>query len=136
MTKPDSSELPFDLVATGDGSYEMPGGLYVIRDQTELEAFWKRLHERQRPPPSAPSVFWPDALVLFVLLGTRPTGGYMLQVERVSRTSDGVLVHALELTPGPRAFTTQALEAPYQAVTVSRFEGTAELSMRSETHDP
>jgi hypothetical protein len=32
-------EPPFEIFNTGDRSYEIPGGLYVVRGQSELEAF-------------------------------------------------------------------------------------------------
>ena len=124
--------MPFEVINAGDGSYNIPGGLYVVRDQSELEAFWTRLQELRGQSPAPPVVAWSSVFALFVLLGTRATGGYRVSIEQVALNGNDVRVCALELTPPAEAATTQALTAPYQMATVPKFNGTAELSMRSE----
>jgi PrcB C-terminal len=74
-----------------------------------------------------------SAFALFVLLGARATGGCRVGIEQVALTGNDLRVCALEVTPPAEAATTQALTAPYQMATVPKFDGTAELSMRSET---
>jgi hypothetical protein len=123
-------EIPFIVIYSGNDSHDVPGGIYTVHDQAEMEAFWPRLQTRQRPP-APPSVPWRDAVVLFVLLGVRPNGGYRLEVERVTPAETGIRVHAVEITY-PNNPATQALISPYQMIKVSRFEGPAELVLRSE----
>ena len=129
-------EVPFKAIHEGDGSYEIPGGIYAVRDQPELEEFWARLEGRQHPTPAPPVVNWGDTLAVFVLLGTRATPGYRLRIERVIAEGAGVRVFAVEMPKRPEWVTTQNLTAPYQMITVPRFNGTAELTMEIDTEEP
>ena len=68
---------------------------------------------------------WSDTVATFVHLGTRPSTGYAVGIERITSTPTGVTVEALETTPGPLSAVGRMVMAPYQVVTMPRFDGTA-----------
>ncbi len=65
------------------------------------------------------AVFGETRLVM-VALGERPTGGYGVSVERVTRGDHGQLILEVKATePGPDDMVTEALTHPYVLVTVA-----------------
>ena len=127
------SDIPFEVIATDYfGSYELPAGVYVACDESELETIWARLHEGSGRPPSPPAIDWSDTVAMFVHLGTRPSTGYAVGIERITSTPIGVTVEALEITPGPPSAVGRAQTAPHQVVTMPKFDGTAVLSIRTQ----
>lgn len=91
----------------------------VARTEAEWEALWKR-HAPGRP---APSVDFARHMVVGVFLGSRPSGGY--QVEITGARTDGqiLIVTWAERTPPPGAMAAQVLTAPAHLVTVPRHQG-------------
>jgi Fur family transcriptional regulator, ferric uptake regulator len=77
-------------------------------------------------------VSWRDAMLLFVLLGVRPSSGYQIQVTRVISGEGALIVRALETIPRPDDVTALALTAPYQAVKIPRVDGTIDVALHSE----
>ena len=57
-------------------------------------------------------------LYIGVFAGAQRTGGYSVQVDRIERTADTLIVHATFTAPGPSAITTQVLTSPAQLVSI------------------
>lgn len=52
--------------------------------------------------------------VVFVTMGTQPSGGYAIGVQSATESTESVLVTVLLRTPGPGCTHTQALSNPYE----------------------
>ena len=86
-------------------------------------AEWKALcadHQGGRP---CPAVDVSRSTVIGVFLGTRPTAGFSVEITRVERDGDALVVTWREKKPGPGEMAAQMMTAPYQLVTVDRFAG-------------
>jgi hypothetical protein len=59
-------------------------------------------------------------LFIAVFQGTQSTGGYSVQVERVERVADRLIVHARFNAPAPGSLNIQVLTSPAQLVSVDR----------------
>jgi len=91
----------------------------VVRTAAE----WKTLcgeHAADRP---CPEVDFTRSTVVGVFLGTRPTAGYRVDVTRVDRDGDALVVTYRERAPGAGEMAAQMLTMPYQLVTIDRFTG-------------
>ncbi|HEX8391637.1 MAG TPA: protease complex subunit PrcB family protein [Longimicrobium sp.] len=67
-----------------------------------------------------PSIDFTTETVIVAAMGSRPTGGYGITVERAVRTEGEIVVEVVETSPGRGCMTTQALTAPVHAVRIAR----------------
>jgi hypothetical protein len=108
----------------------------LVRSEGEWRDLWARLATDRIPRPAAPAVDFSERVVVVAAMGTRPTGGHAIRIDRVSYAGDTLWVEVTSVTPGARCVTTQALTAPVAAVSVERRPNvTARFLDREETQD-
>ena len=67
-----------------------------------------------------PGVALPDGVVLVaVLQGQQPTGGFSVRVTSIARSGERLVVHATFTKPLDNAFVTQSLTSPLHVVSIS-----------------
>jgi hypothetical protein len=119
LTMPLPDSVPFKSLESGvQSAIEAPREV-VVRTTEE----WKKLcgeHAGGRP---CPAVDFTRATVIGVFLGTRPTAGISVEIQRVERDGDALVVTYRERRPGPNEMAAQMITMPYQVVTVDRFTG-------------
>lgn len=92
----------------------------VLQTEDEFADFWEVLYGNMTSPPARPAVDFSENVVVAVMQGMRPTGGYSIEVKDVT-ANEGALRVSVEATiPGPTCLVTDALTSPYQIVEVSR----------------
>ncbi|MBI4967869.1 MAG: protease complex subunit PrcB family protein [Rhodospirillales bacterium] len=92
----------------------------VARTATEWQALWRKIGQEPPPPPN----FAEGEIAAAIVLGTRSTGGYRIELTLGARI-DGVQLVEWEERP-PAGPATQALTAPYA---VRGFDVGAELAI-------
>ncbi len=97
----------------------------VIRTEEVWSEFWSRVYAPRTPAPERPSPAFDRRSVVAVAMGTRPTGGYTIDIESLSRRDGDVYVVVRETSPGESCITTQAITAPVLAVALPAIEGEA-----------
>jgi len=104
------------------------GTTAVLRTQEAYEALWVDLHADRRTVPDPPSVDFRAQMVVAVVLGERPTGGYRVSVEEVRARTDAAQLRVAytESRPGEGCAVVQVRTAPYVLVAVDR---TGDLSV-------
>ena len=112
------SEIAVRTVASGHQSGIREARQVVARTPAEWEALWRE-HSRQ----PAPELDLDEVMAVGIFLGTRPTGGYAVEVKAVRKDDGGLVVEYAERRPSPDAMVTQALTAPFQIVGLPRHEG-------------
>jgi hypothetical protein len=85
----------------------------VIRDANAWAQFWSELGIGDRP-----GVDFTREVVVAVAAGQRPTGGYEIAVDRVTRADGQLTVEVVERTPGPNCMTAASLTQPVDVVVV------------------
>jgi len=91
----------------------------VARTQEEWTALWQQ-HAPGRP---VPSVDFSQRMVVAVFLGSRPSGGYRVEITGV-RTENGVMVvEWTERRPDPGQAAAQVMTSPAHIVSVPRHAG-------------
>ena len=83
----------------------------VVRDMKALEALLKE-HNPAQPTDSAGIDFKKQTVVAF-FAGSKPTGGYTVEVTGVDRKTDSATVKVRLWKPGPGAMVTQAFTSPF-----------------------
>lgn len=104
----------------------------VLRDESAYASFWETLHADRDSVPERPRVDFSEQVVVAVVLGQRPTGGYSVEIDTAQANEEGnqIQVQYTEFVPGDGCATTQVLTSPYVLATVAAqdesftFEGT------------
>ncbi|ADI15455.1 protease complex subunit PrcB family protein [Truepera radiovictrix] len=111
--------LSWEVLASGS---QAAGGdgvtLEVATSQSEFEGLWRRAYGNLTSPPPLPQVDFSQGGVAAAFLGTRPTGGYSVDVRAVREEGSAVVVELVITEPAPGALTTQALTHPWVMVAI------------------
>jgi hypothetical protein len=111
--------VPFKPLASGTQSYiERPRDV-VVRTAEAWKAFCAE-HDADRP---CPPVDFSRSTVVGIFLGTRPTAGVQVEITRIDRDADAMVVTYRERGPAPGEMAAQMITMPFQLVTIERFTG-------------
>jgi hypothetical protein len=129
------SRVPFVTLAAGAYSGIAAPTQAVVRDMATWEALWSQHTSNIVPPLAAPAIDFAREMVLAVVLGTRPTGGYSIRIIGVRPPlveGGAMVVRVAENSPPPGAIVTQALTSPFHFVTIPRWDGPVRFSVLEE----
>jgi hypothetical protein len=136
---PDPEPVPvsFDVLlsATTPASGITERSRRVIRGRDTWEAYWTQLMANLAPTPSPPAVDFTQTMVIAATMGSKPTGGYLIEIKEIVQTGNDLQVTVKESSPGPSCVTIQVLTAPAVAVLVPRTEGSVEFVEKTATVD-
>ncbi len=104
----------------------------VLRTAEEWVEYWTLFYGNVSPPPQAPTISFGSEMVVVATSGSKPTGGYSIQIEGVFEANGEVLVAVVETSPGAGCMSTQALTAPATAVRVQSSGAPVRFVERSE----
>lgn len=96
----------------------------VINEQAAFEAFWKDLHSNKSLPPELPDVDFSEYTVIAAMMGVQPTGGFSIEISKISRGDNVTGVKIEEREPGASCGTFQALTAPFHVVKIPKANDT------------
>jgi hypothetical protein len=107
------------VVERGDFSNVEEPRQVAVQSAADWAALWRR-HAPDRPQPT---VDFSRETVIAVFLGSRPTGGFSVEVA-ATRVEGGALIVSYRVTSPPRdAITTAVLTFPFAIVAVPRHAG-------------
>ena len=66
---------------------------------------------------------WSKQMLIAVAIGSRPSGGYAVEIDRVYRKGSHWEVHARESRPGQGTLQTAMLTAPFDCVVTANYPG-------------
>jgi len=90
---------------------------YRIQDANQLSELWGYV---QATPGSVPSVDFSKEEVFAIFDGTHTTGGYRIQVDRITEENGSRIVHVLRTSPGEGCVTASAVTSPFQIIAVPK----------------
>ena len=102
----------------------MEGTRTVLRTEEVYASFWERLHADRSSVPERPPVDFDEEVVVAIVLGQRPSGGYSVAIDEVLANDAGgrIQVQFTETVPGDGCLVTAALTSPYVLATVEAQE--------------
>jgi hypothetical protein len=124
-----TQQLAFQSVFEGSMPPQNPIStptVFVIRSATEWTDFWKF---SMTVPSSMPSINFNENMFLAVVDGTQSVDGYSITITVVQRTSDGVIVQAVENAPGQNCSVQPWVNQPFQIITTANISGGATLNL-------
>ncbi|MBW3573003.1 MAG: protease complex subunit PrcB family protein [Gemmatimonadetes bacterium] len=92
----------------------------VVESRAEWEEVWRRMWQYTDPAPAAPAIDFSRHTVVVAAMGSRPTGGAGVRVEKAASHADHVVVQVVETSAGDGCGTTQAVSAPVDVVAIPR----------------
>ena len=112
--------MKFTSIDRGQNSAIEESREVVIRSAKEWTTLWKQVGTGR----ALPKVDFARSMVVGVFLGTRPTGGYTVEITGVQAEGKYLVVSYQERKPGPDELAAQVITSPYDLALVDRHEGT------------
>ena len=108
----------------------------VIKDSKEWQEVWERSHCKViSPVPPLPEIDFTKELIVVVALGTRPTGGYGIFVDRAVDKNNRREITVGKQSPGKNCFTTQALTQPVDIARLPKTDRPVVFKETGEVHE-
>ena len=98
---PAGPDVPVRVIGYGSYFASAPG-VTVIRDNAQWQTFVVQSGLRPssfRVDDPLPPVNFPNEMAVALFLGSRPSTGYNIRVDRVARERNALVIHATEETP-------------------------------------
>ena len=103
----------------------------MITSRDEWAAWWKKHASLTLPPAELPVVDFDKDSVLLISLGNRPSGGYGVEIVRVTARGGELVIEADETTPAKDMLHPQLVTQPYHIVTLPRTSAKPVLVLRT-----
>ena len=100
---------------------------FAIRSVQAWRELWKEHAAPYLPPPDAPAVDFASNMVAGIVLGPSPSAGYSVEIDRVERIGDRLVLHASSTEPPPDAMQATVMTQPFHFVALPRHEGSIEF---------
>jgi hypothetical protein len=114
-----SDTIPFETIARGPLSRIEAAREAVARTEAEWTALWKA----HAPGTPKPRLDMTKRTVIGVFVGSRPSGGYAVDIVRIDRQGDGMLVTWRERRPGADEIASAMMTQPFHIVSIARVTG-------------
>ena len=95
----------------------------VVTNAAQWAEVWTKHSAQRTPKEEAPAVDFEKETVLFVTLGSKPTGGHRVDIAEVRQAGEKAEVLVRIRAPRSGGFSIQALTAPYHAVAIPKIKG-------------
>ena len=112
--------VPFTTISRGNSSGLTERSLLTIRSAEEWQNLWRRHSPHFPTPPPLPVIDFARETVIAIFVGTKPTGGYGVEILRVKMSEDKLLALYKETVPPRGAMVTQVLTQPYHMIKIQQ----------------
>lgn len=92
----------------------------VVRDEAGWMRLWAQIHAGTGEIPPLPVVDFSGHMLIAVATGTRPSGGFALQVRGATARGSALEVEVHESCPEPGAMVSLGLTQPFEVVRTAR----------------
>jgi hypothetical protein len=127
--------LHYETLLKGSYSGIRDARFEVIRDQAAYRALWQAHTSSVGTGQLPPEVNFSDYMVVVAYLGSRPTGGYRVNISGVEVRDGKVHVTVTGHAPGAGCLATQAFTQPFHLVKVRRVDLPVEFSKETVRDD-
>lgn len=115
-------EITFEILDVGDVSGYVEESYLVVKSEVDWVNVWKKHALIREPPEQPPEIDFTKNFVICAFMGTRPTTGYSINVEKVWTDGEKVFVEVVKRCPPEGMVVCQMLTCPYVMVLVERTE--------------
>lgn len=129
-----------DIVSPHSGGTETPS-YRTVRSPEEWAVLWRELEPRtsreqgQLQPNPVPQIDFDRHALIVAAMGSRPNGGYRIEVESLKESADRMVATVVEQTSGANCITTQAVTYPIAIVLVPKTAKQVDFEVVRKTHE-
>jgi len=92
----------------------------VIKSKDRWKEVWGKMHHLRLSKPELPKIDFQKEMVIAVFMGEHKSGGYEIEIIRVTKTEEEIVVEVEEKQPPPESLRTMALTQPYHIAVIKR----------------
>ncbi|HEY3251351.1 MAG TPA: protease complex subunit PrcB family protein [Ignavibacteria bacterium] len=133
--KTGNENINFDSIAHGSYSSIEDKRQVVLRTENEYQKIWDEFYKDLDQMPRIPDVDLKKNTVIAVFMGTKPTGGYDIEIDKVMSVGGKIQVDVIEISPGAKCVTTDAITRPYEFIKIPKTDKEVEFKIKSITKD-
>jgi hypothetical protein len=115
--------VPFVTISKGITSGVTGRSFLAIRTAQEWQDIWQQHSSHLTASPNLPPVDFSKEMVIAIFQGTRTTGGFSVEILRVEKSGEKLLVCYQERVPSPGSLVAQVLTQPYHIIKLQGTEG-------------
>lgn len=123
--------LAIERIGGGYNGGLMEPARLLIRDPRQFADVWAKAWSGMPPMPPLPSVDFTSSVVIVVAMGGQATGGYAIEVKRITAEGDRLIVNVESVMPGAGCAVTLMLTQPFDIVRVPVRASSAEFFERA-----
>jgi len=112
--------LKFETIGKGFFSGFTERKNWVIRTQEQWAELWSIHTSTRIPHTSPPAIDFARDMVLAVFMGQRPSGGFSIEITKVEKVENTIVVFFRETEPAPEAEVTAVLTQPYHIIKIEK----------------
>jgi hypothetical protein len=92
----------------------------VVKTKNQWGEVWGKMHRLRLSTPELPVIDFKKEMVIAVFMGERKTGGYEIEITRVTQRENKIFVEVEEKEPPSESLQTMALTQPYHIILIKR----------------
>jgi hypothetical protein len=135
MIEKSITTLEFDTIEKGFLSGITEKKNLIIRTEDEWAKLWNKHTSTRIPHPEAPVINFTENMILAVFMGQKPSGGFAVEITRVERCENELVVFFNEVEPPPDAVVTTVLTQPYHIIRIERSNLLVKLKKTEEERE-
>ena len=93
----------------------------VIKTEEQWKEVWERVHLLRLPRPELPKIDFQKEMVIAVFMGERSSGGYSIEIIKITKTAKEIVVVVKGKEPPPGSLRTMVLTQPFHIAVVKGF---------------
>lgn len=126
-----ASKVNYAVVDEGVHSGKQSASLQfeVITEAAALEKLSAAIHSGQVPQPPPPKIDFEKSLVVFISLGEKPSAGYRVNVEEVTRDEETLRVKIRVEEPPADQFQATVMTRPYVLIKIKKEPGIEKIAL-------
>jgi len=95
----------------------------TVQSANEWSGVWSRIHSTQSPIPPIVEPDFNTEVALVAAMGEKPSGGFTITIDSITRHERGSIVFVTEKSPGESCITPAVLTQAVHAIRAPRSEG-------------
>ncbi len=126
-----ASKVNYAVIDEGAHSGKQSASLHfeVITEAAPFEKLFAAIHSGRVPPPSPPKIDFGKSLVVFISLGEKPSAGYRVNVEEITRDEETLRVKIKTQEPPKDQFQATVMTQPYLLITIKKEPGIKKVAL-------
>lgn len=129
-----ASQVKYSIIDQGVHSRKQSPSLQfkVVDREALFETLFAEIHSGRLPPPTPPKIDFEKSLVVFVSTEEKPSAGYRIVVDEVTRDDETLRVKIRVEAPPADRFQATVMTRPYVLIKIKKEPGVEKIALVDE----